>query len=373
MSDHSGRLHEALPIAGSMGKSGKGGRGRKLLLTLVCILGMSASAVFAEEPKLTPEYIKQNYPDIYRNIQAAPKLLADIDPQNPYGDYGGFFSHPRFKPDQPEEWWERSAFEYSPEYPYPLKHTHMKFSGADMKGNDDGFVFKGSAYLALRKGKLSDYFAYEIDRKNVSDTQGGKTYKNTQTLEDTLLYEINPYLYVEGGLIWQRLSVQLINSRTIPFVGLGTFNLLQGVLDKKTDTLRAGIGFGRVFDRYDPLVRDLIKKNGDEFNAAYLNAIYTHKFTDKFSYKQNFVLKHAMEKTPVYRMTSIPQLPPDEQFAINVGSTYRYDWRWTNALELNINQYVGFLIQYLIAYDSNPWPIAAKRDKEFLAGFKFAF
>jgi len=332
---------------------------------------MSASAVFAEEPKLTPEYIKTNYPDTYRKIQAEPKLPADIDPENPYGNYGGFFSQPRFKPDQPEEWWERSAFDYSPEYPYTLKHTHLKFSFADMKGNDEGFLFKGSGYLALRKGNLSDYFAYEVDRKKVTDTQGGNTDKNMQTLENTLLYEINPYLYVEGGLIWQRLSVQLITNRTIPFVGFGSFNLLQGVLDKKYDTLKAGIGFGRVFDRYDPLVRDLINKNGDEFNAAYLNAVYTHKFTDRFSYRQNFVLKHATEKTPVYKLTSIPQA--EKQFAINVGSTNRYDWRWTNTLEFNLNQYVGFLIQYFVGYDSNPWPIAVKRDKEFMAGLKFAF
>lgn len=340
-------------------------------MILVCLFGIWAPLAAAEVPKLTPEYIRDSNPDLYRQIQAAPRLPEAIDPLRPYGEYGGFFSHPKFMPDQPEEWWERSAFEYSPEYPYFLKHTHLKFSFSDNKGNDDGFALKGAFYLALRKGRVSNILGYEVDRKQITDTQGGSIDKNMQTLDETLLYEINRHLYVECGGIWQSLSLQRIDSRTIPFVGLGTFNVLQDILDKKKDTLKMGLGFGRVFDHYDAFVESLIKKDSDTFNAIYLNAAYTHRFTDKFNYRQNFTLKHATEKTAIYNMTSIPQ--SNTQFAITAGSTYRYDWRWTNALEFNLNQYVGFLIQYYIAYDSNPWPISAKYDRELMLGLKFAY
>lgn len=29
-------------------------------------------------------------------------------PDKPYGEYGGFWAQPSFKPDQPKDWWERS-------------------------------------------------------------------------------------------------------------------------------------------------------------------------------------------------------------------------------------------------------------------------
>lgn len=341
------------------------------LLVQFSLAGPCLSPAFAANPELTPEFIRLNEPELYRQIQSAPKLPLPTDPNNPYGEYAGFFSHPKFQPDQPEDWWEHSSFSYNPQYPYLLKHTHLKFSYADMEGNDNGFAVKGGAYLAVRKGRVSSYLGYEVDRKEITDSQGGSVDKDIQNLDTTLLYEINPHLFVEGGLIWQRLSYQMIDSRTIPFVGLGSFNILKGLLDPKRDSLKVGFGFGRIYDKYDQTVIDMIGKDSDSFNGAYVKANFIHQFTDTLAYRQSYVLKHALQETTVYKITTIPQT--DMQFAINAGSTKRYDWRWTNALEFTLNQWVGFLIQYQMAYDSNPWPIAAKSDKELLLGLKFAY
>ncbi|MFA7060226.1 MAG: DUF481 domain-containing protein [Pedobacter sp.] len=344
------------------------------LLAAICMFGVTVNDARAEEPKLTPELIKQTNPDLYRQIQAAPKLPPEkADPDRPYDPYPGFFAQPVLKPDQNENWWETSSFDYSPIYPYLLKHTHMKFSYDKSTGNDDGHAWKGAILLALRKDRFTNVIGYEIDQKNISSMDGSSVDKDVQNFEETAIYELNRYLFVEAGLYWQRLSQQFIMDRYVPFVGIGSYNVLQDILDRKKDRLKIDLGFGWVSDSYDSQVVNMIHKNSDSFNALYVKGEFAHKFSDMLTYKQIFVLKQAVDKTTEYGITTIPQTQNQDQKAIVTGATKRYDWRWTNSLEFTINQYVGFLVSYDVAYDSNPWPIAAKRDTEFLTGFKFAY
>ncbi|MFA7403850.1 MAG: hypothetical protein WC007_07650 [Pelobacteraceae bacterium] len=348
------------------------GRVAVVLLAALCIFGVVLSDAQAEEPALTPESIKQSNPELYRRIQAAPKLPEEnVDPDKPYDAYPGFFAQPVLKPGQIEEWWENSSFDYSPMYPYLLKHTHMKFSFARSTGNDDGSVTKGGLLLALRKDRVTNVIGYEIDKKDITSTDGSSTHKDIQSFEETALYELNRYLFVEAGMFWQRLSQQFIKDRYLPFAGFGSYNVLQDVLNKKKDRLGLRLGYGRVTDVYDPVVVNIIHKDSDSFNGIYTRADYTHKFSDLLTYKQHFVMKHATDATPRYSLTTIPQT--QDQKSIVIGTTKRYDWRWTNSLEFALNQYVGFLISYEVAFDSNPWPIAVKRDTEFMTGFKFAY
>ncbi|WP_027390113.1 DUF481 domain-containing protein [Chrysiogenes arsenatis] len=331
------------------------------------------AAASAQSLELTPEYIRENYPDLYRQIQSAPKLPPQINPEKPYGEYQGFFSHPTFQPNQPEEWWEHSSFEYSPEYPYFLKHTHLKFSFAELSGNDDGTVKNGGMYLGLRKGRFTNHLAYSIDKKEIQNPDGNVSEKDVQNFEETLQYELNRYLFAEAGLFWQRLSPIFIQSRTIPFVGVGSYNVLQDVVDKNRYRLGIRLGLGRISDEYAPMVATLIQNDSEKYDGIYLRADYTHRLTDMLRYRQEFNMKRALDATNIYGLTTIPQAGLDEQKAIILGTTKRYDWRWTNSLEFSLNQYVGFLIQYAVAFDNNPWPVAAKRDTEFLTGFKFAY
>ncbi|MEI6205664.1 MAG: hypothetical protein WCP20_02655 [Desulfuromonadales bacterium] len=342
------------------------------LLAMAGMSGVSVADVRAEEPKLTPEYIKKTYPDLYRQIQDGPRLPPpEVDPAKPYDAYPGFFAQPVLKPGQIDVWWENSSFEYSPVYPYLLKHAHMKFSYARSTGNDDGHAWKGGILLALRKDRFTNVIGYEIDQKKFFSTDGSSTYKDVQNFEETALYELNRYLFIEAGMYWQRLSQQYIKDRYVPFVGIGSYNLLQDILDKKKDRLKLDLGFGRVSDSYFMEVVNKIHKDSDSFNALYVRGEFAHKFTDMLTYKQNFTLKQSIDKTPIYGLTTIPQT--QDQKAVETGMTKRYDWRWTNSLEFTLNQYVGFLISYTVAFDSNPWPIAAKRDTELLTGFKFAY
>lgn len=343
-----------------------------MLLAAVIMFGVAVADVRAEEPKLTPEYIKQTYPDLYRQIQAEPKLLPEkADPDKPYDAYPGFFAQPVLKPDQTQDWWDNSSFDYSPAYPYLLKHTHLKFAFSRSAGNDDGSVIKGGVLLVLRKDRFTNIIGYEIDKKELDSQDGSKTRKNVQNFEETLSYDLNRYLFVEAGMFWQRLSQQMIKDRYIPYAGIGSYNVLQDVLNKKKDRLGVRLGFAKVTDVYDATVASIINKDSDSFNGVYGRADFLHKFSDMLTYKQKFVLKHAIDATPMYKMTTIPQSA--DQKAIVIGTTKRYDWRWTNSLEFALNQYVGFLISYDVAFDSNPWPIAAKRDTEIMTGFKFAY
>lgn len=344
------------------------------LLAAFSMFAVAVADVRAEEAKLTPEHIKQTNPELYRQIQDGPRLPPpEVDPAKTYDPYPGFFAQPVLKPGQIEEWWENSSFEYSPTYPYLLKHTHLKFSYAKSTGNDDGHAWKGSILLALRKDRLTITGGYEIDQKNFTSPDGSSTNKDVQGAELTALYELNRYLFVEAGFHWQRLSQFMIMNRYIPVVGIGSYNVLQDVLNKKKDRLGVHLGVARVTDEYYQTVIDMIKKDSDTYNGIYARADFSHKFNNMFTYKQEFTLKHAIDSTPVYVMTTIPRTAVTDQKSVTIGSTKRYDWNWSNSLEFTLNQYVGFLVSYNVAFDSNPWPIAAKRDTEFMTGFKFAF
>ncbi|MDD5286327.1 MAG: DUF481 domain-containing protein [Desulfuromonadaceae bacterium] len=341
--------------------------GSVLILAAAGMFGVPIAGASGEEAKLTPEYIQKTYPDLYREIQNGPRLPPpEVDPAKPYDPYPGFFAQPVLKPGQIEEWWETSSFEYSPVYPYLLKHTHLKFSYSESTGNDKGYLYKGAFYLALRKGRITNVFAYEADRKSVHSSDGSNIDKNIMGVEDTLSYEFNRYLFVEGGMHWQKLTPQMIENRYIPFVGIGSYNLLQDILNKKKDRLKFNLGFGRVMDEYSTFVVDLTNKKSDSFNAIYTKAEYAHKFNDMLTYKQDFVLKHALDATSIYILNSVDK-------AVLIGSTKRYDWSWTNSLEFALNQYVGCLVSYNVAFDSNPGPSVEKRDTTFLVGLKFAY
>ena len=343
-----------------------------LLIAAAGALCVAAADVQAEEPALTPEYLKQTNPELYRQIQGSPRLPPKrVDPDQPYPAYPGFFAQPVLKPDQLEDWWENSSFLYTPQYPYLLKHTHMKFSYGKTTGNDDGYAVKGGLYLALRKDRFTNFIGYEVDKKNIESRDGSSYDKDVQSFEETALYELNRYLFVEAGMYWQRLSLQKIRDRYMPFAGIGSYNVLQDVLDQKKDRLGLNLGIGRVRDEYEPIILEMINKDSDTFNGVYARADFSHKFSDLLTYRQKFVMKHAIDSTPIYSITTIPQTT--EQQAIVVGTTKRYDWRWTNSLEFALNQYVGFLVSYEVAYDSNPWPVVAKRDTELMTGFKFAY
>lgn len=344
------------------------------IIATVGIFCVAVTDVRCEDPKLTPESIMKTNPDLYRAIQSGPPLPPpEVDPAKPYDPYPGFFAQPVLKPGQIEEWWENSSFEYSPVYPYLLKHTHLKFTFANSTGNDEGYANKGAVLLALRKGRFTNIVAYTIDKKNISSPDGSRVDKDTQGFEETAQYEFNRYLFAEAGFHWQRLSQFMILNRYIPVVGVGSYNVLQDIFNKKQTRLGLHLGAAWVKDEYYPMVVDMIGKNSDSFYGLYFRADFSHKFYDLFTFKSEFILKHAIESTPVYVMTTIPRTSLTDQKAVMTGSTKRYDWNWTNSLEFALNQYVGFLVSYTMAYDSNPWPIAAKSDTELMIGFKFAY
>lgn len=342
------------------------------VLAAASMFAVSVTDVQAEELKLTPEFIQKSNPDLYRQIQNGPRLPPpEVDPVKPYDPDPGFFAQPVLKPGQIQEWWENSSYEYSPMYPYLLKSTNLKFSYVNSTGNDDGHSWKGNFMLSLRKDKFTNTISYNIDQKKFKSPDGSiSSDKDMQTFEESALYELNPYLFVEAGFVWQRLSIFEIENRYVPMAGVGSYNLLRDVLDKKKYRLTLNLAFANVTDEYTPMVVNFIKKDSDSFKAIYARAEYTHKFNEIFTYKMEGILKHAIDTTPVYSMVVAGGYPIA---AIQIGSTKRYDWNWYNSFECAVNQYVGFLVSYNVAFDSNPFPGAAKRDTEYMTGVKFSF
>ncbi len=170
-------------------------------------------------------------------------------------------------------------------------------------------------------------------------------------------YELNRHLFFEGGFFWRRISTAYIFNRYVPFLGLGTYNILYTLgLRNKKDLLGLDLGVAKVFDTYYPYVVQLTGRDSNDYKAWYLKADYTHIFNDQFTYRQNLLLKYGMDKTPVY------QEAPNWSSATVKDYSYRYDWRWSNSIEFNFSRYIGLSLSYDLIYDSNPWPTKANLD-----------
>jgi len=105
-------------------------------------------------------------------------------------------------------------------------------------------------------------------------------------------------------------------------------------------------------------------KKSDSYTAVYLKADYTLAITPALTYRQNFLMKNATDKTPVYKES------PDWSSATIQHYNLRYDWRWSNSLEYNFNRFIGGYISFDLIYDSNPWPTKTGQDTLLAAGFR---
>lgn len=300
----------------------------------------------------------------------AQLLVKDDKPvvaDNPYGDRPGFWAQPKFKSGQPQDWWERSSFEYEPEYPYFLKRFTGQLSFTKLTGSSDGHLAMGGAELILRKGRFTNSNSYMIDQKDiVSETGYTVLDRDLQNFDETLRYEFNRHLFIETGMIWRRISTVYIRDRFIPFIGLGTYNILYTLgQNNKKDLLGIHLGLVNIFDKYYPFVAQLTGKESNQYPAFYLSANYTHIFNDHFTYRQFLFHKYGLAKTPVY------QESPDWSRATIKDNSYRYDYRWSNSIEFNYNRTIGLSLSYDLIYDSNPWPTKANLDTLLSLFFRF--
>jgi hypothetical protein len=338
-----------------------------LVLFSLILVSQTAGAAESKEEPITSESIKQNHPEVYKKIQQEEKYREPVNPDKPYGDYGGFWALPTFKPDQPHDWWERSSFEYSPEYPFFLKRITSQLSYLRLSGSSEGTLATGSIALNLRKGRISNSLSYAIDQKLVKHESGYTTLdRDLQTFEETLKYELNRHLFIEAGMFWRRISTVYIKDRYVPFIGIGTYNILDTIVKNKKDLLGIELGAAKVFDTYYPYVSDITHSKSDSYTAVYLKADYTHIFNSSLTYRQNFLLKNAVDKTPVYQESA------DWTSATIQYYNLRYDWRWTNSLEYNYNRFIGAYVSYAVIYDSNPWPTKSKQDTELMVGLRLS-
>ena len=343
--------------------------GLLLVLFLLVLVSPTAGAEEAKLPPITSEQIKQDYPEVYKKIQQEEKYREPVNPDKPYGDDGGFWAQPTFKPDQPQDWWERSSFEYSPQYPFLLKHITAQLSYLSLRGSSDGSIASGLLAFHLRKGRTSNSISYSIDQKYVINETGYTSLdRDMQTFEETFRYELSRHLFLETGMFWRRISTVNIRDRYLPFIGIGTYNILDSIgIKNKKDLLGIELGFAEVFDTYYPWVSAITHNNSDSYKAVYLKVDYTHIFNNSLTYRQNLLFKNGIDKTPVYQESA------DWQSATIQYYNLRYDWRWSNSFEYNFNRFIGAYISYDVIYDSNPWPTKANKDTLFLTSLRLSY
>jgi len=342
--------------------------GALLLLFSLALVYQTAGAEETKPQPVTSEQIKQNNPEVHKKIQQDEKYREPVNPDKPYGEYGGFWSLSTLKPDQAQDWWERSSFEYSPQYPFLLKRITAQLSYLNMRGSSDGSIASGSLAFYLRKGRLSNTLSYSIDQKYVINETGYVSLdRDMQTFEETVKYELNRHLFVDAGMFWRRISTINIRDRFLPFIGIGTYNILDGITNSKKDLLAVEMGTMKVFDTYYPWVSDITHNQSESYHAVFLKVDYTHIFNNSFTYRQNLLFKNAIEKTPVYRES------PTWQSATIQHYNLRYDWRWSNSLEYNYTRFIGAYISYDVIYDSNPWPTKANQDTLLMTSVRLSY
>jgi len=343
--------------------------GALLLLFSLALVYQTAGAEETKPQPITSEQIKQSNPEVYKKIQQDEKYREPVNPDKPYGDDGGFWAQPTFKPDQPQDWWERSSFEYSPQYPFLLKRATAQLSYLSLRGSSDGSIAGGLLAFYLRKGRVSNSISYSIDQKYVINETGYTSLdRDMQTFEETFRYELSRHLFLEAGMFWRRISTVNIRDRYLPFVGIGTYNILDSIgIKNNKDLLGIELGLSGVFDTYYPWVSAITHNSSDSYKAVYLKVDYAHIFNKLLTYRQNLLFKNGIDKTPVY------QESPNWQSATIQYYNLRYDWRWSNSFEYNFNRFIGAYISYDVIYDSNPWPTKANKDTLLLTSFRLSY
>lgn len=119
------------------------------------------------------------------------------------------------------DWWTQSSkIDTSKQF---LFHARGRFSFSRTKGVISGVVYTGDIFLAGRKGIVTNYTAYRLDKMdlNLRSFANLDYATSSQYFTDFINIDLSRIFISEAGFIWERDDAQLIKNRYSLYIGSG--------------------------------------------------------------------------------------------------------------------------------------------------------
>jgi hypothetical protein len=218
-------------------------------------------------------------------------------------------------------WWLQSSMADSSK---TLKiYASAGYSYSRMKGVISGKTNNGQGLLVLRKGIVTSYTGYAIDKMDMSlKSSVNLSYATKeQTLNDYLQVDIMKWLFFQGGMIWERNDAFLLKNR---YSGYGGIGLTPSFF--KTLKLKSLLAVGRVNQEYTIPVDNI-----DVIKVPYAAFYTSHDFQ--------------------YTLSSKVSVTGNAHYFTNMGDLNRYRYGLSMNLRLNLMKHIKLIAGYRYNYD----------------------
>lgn len=328
----------------------------------------------ASAPVVDKDYIKEHYPEVYRQIYEDGKASGTV------------ISAPESKPDdsvkaaavndnaspeavaaaktQPppdDNWWERLSITSNPTPEHLLFHVEADFTPIYKWGNTEGYNINGQGTAVLRYKRLTDSLNYQIQQKLTKDVGGATSNDDYQTFQESIQYDLTDKLYSQVGYIWERDRVNIIKHRHIGYAGIGYYPF-----NTPLHKLEFFLSGGYQMEVYYNTIQQSLNFSKDSLPVIYAYENYKINITKSLFYNEIFRIIQNMSARPVYFADASGNYVAGDM-------VHRYRWTMINALGFNLNKHMSIVASHKIDYDNNPWPTVLGTDNVFKLSFRISY
>lgn len=357
-------------------------RRSSILVTMCLIFCLGAGpATAGDAPAMTRDYLKDHYPEVYRQIyqegreagrlEALAPVTKVTAPEPTATPASGAVAKATAPAPAAEKkidlgnWWEKSSLSYSPVPEQWLFHEEGTLDYKHKSGNTKSDRYDGSATFKVRKLRFTNTLYYGIDKEyTVQNASPGTTSSPTDSdyrnFQEALRYDLTARLYTEGGYIWEKDREDYISARRSYYAGVG-----YALIDTLKHHLEVFAAGGYVSEEYPSLIKNAMHLDHEAVTTAYFKEDYRWNITDTLTYKETFRIIPNLERTDAYN---------DDPNNLHVtGQTNRYRWFLINEIYFKLAAHLNFMTGCKIEYDSDPWPTVKKTDTTVKSGIQFSY
>jgi putative salt-induced outer membrane protein YdiY len=338
----------------------------KTTILSISLLFWLAITGAAELPTMDSRYIKEHFPEVYRQIyeegRAAGKTEGAAASAAPAAPVALVVT--QTKPAL-GAWWEKNSLKYSPLPEQWLFHIEGTLDYKHKSGNTQSDLYDGSASFMARKSRFTNTLTYLINKEFTKQSgQPGapvsKTDDDYRSFQESIRYDLTDRLYSEGGYIWEKDTANYISDRDSYYAGLG-----YTLIDTEHHLLDVLVAGGYEEESYPGAVKEAMNFDRNCMTVGYLKEYYQWHITDRITFKETFRIIQDFSDTRVFN---------DDMENLRVtGETNRYRWFFRNEIYFKLIDHLNFMTGCQIEYDSNPWPTVKKRDTTIKSGIQFSF
>jgi hypothetical protein len=259
------------------------------------------------------------------------------------------------------DWWNKSSLDYDPMPQQFLLHGDIEYRYQKASGNMDSFVHALLSRIDLRKRRITNSFAYTVDKNKIETTFAGRSEQNHQIVEDTIKFDLTPKIFANAGAIWETNTIALIDSRYALYGGAG-YRLFTTAGHK----FYALLAYGYLDEKYTGNVVRMLGFSKRNFNTGFLDQNYEWNVTESVTFNEKFRLIHSLNSTEHFVLNESGNLTSRGRKRRNIDVVSLH-------LDFKITDSFFLTNEYLINYDGTPWPGVKTTDTRLMSGVKFRF